>query len=224
MRTLEEVLSYFESNKITGYQLAQDLDITQPGADKILNKVSKPRKTTLRMLSEYIDKKEGKSDLNVFREESATYVTGRNIMMIPVVGQRAQAGFLVGYGDSEYLESLPKIPYEVDKEYRGKYVCFEVSGDSMDDNTADAILENDVLVCREIQRHHWSNKLHINKWDFVLVHKEMGIVVKRITKHDTQKGILTLHSLNNMYEDYEVNMNDLITIFNVVDVTRSRRR
>jgi hypothetical protein len=161
---------------------------------------------------------------NMMHEENAAYVTGRNIMMIPVVGQRAQAGFLVGYGDNEYLESLPKIPYEVDKEYRGKYVCFEVSGDSMDDNTADAILENDVLVCREIQRHHWTNKLHINKWDFVLVHKEMGIVVKRITKHDTQKGILTLHSLNDMYEDYDVNMDDLITIFNVVDVTRSRRR
>ena len=55
----------------------------------------------------------------------------------------------------------------------------------MDNNDpAEAILDKDILLCREVQRHHWKIKLHINKWDFVIAHRTLGVVVKRITKHD----------------------------------------
>jgi transcriptional regulator with XRE-family HTH domain len=158
------------------------------------------------------------------KEPDAVWVDFNKFMMVPVVGHRAQAGFLSGWGDPEYLEELPKIPFEVDKEYKGRYVCFEVAGESMDNGTVESILENDVLLCREIQRHHWQNKLHINSWDFVVVHKSEGILVKRIIKHDTDKGELVLHSLNPYYDDQTVYMDDLIAIFNVVDIKRSGRR
>ena len=222
MRALEQIVKEIKERGLTAYEISKAIPVTEGGILKILNGKSKrPQKSTLHALDNYLNELNGS---NKGPEENAVYLTGNNVMMLPVVGQRAQAGFLVGYGDNEYLDSLPHIPYEVDKEYRGKYVCFEVSGDSMDNGTHESILENDVLVCREVQRHHWINKLHINKWDFVLVHKEHGIVVKRITKHDTDRGILTLHSLNEMYEDYTVRIDDLIAIFNVVDVNRSRRR
>lgn len=161
---------------------------------------------------------------NVFKEPDAIWVNYNRFMMVPLVNHRAQAGFLLGYGDEDYYEELPKVPFEVDKEYKGRYLCFEVSGDSMDNNTPESLLEGDILLCREIQQHHWKNKLHINQWDFVLVHKDEGILVKRIIEHDTENGILTLKSLNDYYENYNVKMKDLIAIFNVVDIKRSRRR
>lgn len=160
----------------------------------------------------------------ILRDPNATLLNYNGFMLVPLVGVRAQAGFLSGYGDTEYLEELPKVPFEVDREYKGRYLCFEVAGDSMDNNSPESILEGDILLCREIQQHHWTNQLHINKWDFVIVHRDNGILVKRIKNHNTEKSVLTLHSLNEFYEDFEVDMNDVVAIFNVVDIKRSRKR
>ncbi len=180
------------------------------------------------------DKYENTSDENFhFNESSTEYKNAQAIwveydgfMLVPLITQRAQAGYLNNWDDQEYLAELPKIPWEVDKEYKGKYLTFEVSGDSMesDNESYDSIFEGDILLCREIQRQHWKNKLHINKWDFVIVHRDHGILAKRIIKHDVDKGLLTLHSLNSYYEDINVSMNDLIAIFNIIDVKRKRKR
>lgn len=154
-------------------------------------------------------------------EPSSDYAS---IKLVPLVGHRVQAGFLSGWGDEIYLEELPKIPWEVDREYKGNYLCFEVEGDSMNNLGPEAILDRDILLCREVQQHHWQNKLHIHSWDFVIAHREHGVVVKRIIEHDTEKGELTLHSLNEMYEDYKVSLKDVVALFNVVGVKRSRKR
>lgn len=156
------------------------------------------------------------------KEPDAVWVDFSSFMNIPVVQKRAQAGFLSGWGDDEYLEELPTIPWEVDREYKGKYIAFEVTGDSMDDNSRDSIIEGDTLICREIQRHHWVNKLHLHRWkNFVVVHRTEGILVKRVLEHDTDTGRLILHSLNPLFDDQEVLMDDLIALFNVIDIHRS---
>jgi len=156
----------------------------------------------------------------------AIWVNYERFKLVPLVSHRARAGFLSGWGDDEYIEDLPKIPWEVDREYKGSYLTFEVSGDSMesDENPRESLFEGDLLLCREVQQQHWINKLHIKKWDFVIIHREQGILAKRIKHHDTEKGELTLHSLNDYYEDFTVNLNDLVGIFNIVDIKRSRRR
>ena len=146
-----------------------------------------------------------------------------NYMKVAKVPIHAQAGFLNGYGDEAYMDELPTEYWEVDKEYKGNYVVFEVKGDSMDDNTINSILEGDRILCREILRHHWHNKLHINKWNFVIVHKDEGIIVKRIIDHNVESSIITCHSLNTYYEDFKVNLNDVIALFNVVDMKRTLR-
>lgn len=157
------------------------------------------------------------SDKNEAEPISIMY---KKVHRVPI---HAQAGFLNGYGDEAYMTELPTELWEVDKEYKGEYLCFEVRGDSMDDNSANSILEGDRVLCREIQRHHWVNKLHINKWNFVIVHKEEGIIVKRISDHNVEKGIITCHSLNPYYDDFQVNLNDVIALFNVVDMKRNLR-
>lgn len=227
---LEEILEIIDKENITAYKIAQETDLTEVGINKIINGDSKnPRKNTLQRLSDYLlsyVNKSNKADNYITKvsEEEAKYITFDNTMMVPLVLNKARAGFLSGWGDTEYIEHLPKVPFEVDQEYKGKYICFEVSGDSMDDGSYESLLEKDILLCREVQRIHWKNKLHINKWNFVIVHKTEGILVKRITEHNTDNGKLRLHSLNEYYEDQEVFMDDLIAIFNVVDVKRSLRR
>lgn len=146
------------------------------------------------------------------------------ILRVPLVSQYAQAGYLCGYADAAYMATLPTIPYIVDHEAQGHYVAFEVKGDSMNDGTEDAILEGDRLLCREIMPHLWADsKLHIRKWDFVIVHTE-GILVKRIINHDVESHTITIHSLNSMYPDKVINLSDVKQIFNVIELQRPRRR
>jgi hypothetical protein len=72
-------------------------------------------------------------------------------------------------------------------------------------------------LARELQRHHWKNKLHIhstNHW--IIVHREYGILIKNIIKHDVDNGIITIHSINPDYPDKELCLDDVDQLFNVV--------
>lgn len=122
------------------------------------------------------------------------------------------------------MATLPTIPFIVDHEAQGNYVAFEVKGDSMNDGTEDSYLEGDRLLCREIQSHLWvTSKLHIRKWDFVIVHQE-GILVKRIIDHNVDSHTITIHSLNDMYPDRVIDLAEVKQIFNVIELQRPRRR
>lgn len=146
------------------------------------------------------------------------------VINVPLVNQYAQAGYLYGYQDTAYMDTLPTIPLIVDHEARGNYVAFEVRGDSMNDGTEDSFLEGDRLLCREIATHLWADsKLHIRKWDFVIVHEE-GILVKRIIEHDVENHTITIHSLNDMYPDRVISLAEVKQIFNVIELQRARRR
>lgn len=154
----------------------------------------------------------------------AVVIDDSSILMVPLVSQYAYAGYLGGYADPEYIESLPKVPVIVDKEGKGTYVMFEVRGDSMEENSRDGIYEGDKLYCREIKRDLWQYKLHLKQWDFVIVHKTDGILVKRIIDHNTTTGNITIHSLNPFYEDRVLNLEDVGQLFNVIEIIRGRRR
>lgn len=147
-----------------------------------------------------------------------------NVMMVPLVNKFAYAGYLNGFGDHEYIDELPKIPFADDVEHKGEYLCFEVKGDSMDNDTSESYLEGDIILCRNVRQDFWRSKLHINKWDFVIVHKTDGILLKRIANHNVETGELVLHSLNEFYEDRIINLRDVVQILNVVDVKRKIKR
>ncbi|BES63037.1 S24 family peptidase [Dysgonomonas capnocytophagoides] len=154
----------------------------------------------------------------------AIITTNLQTNQIPLVSQYAYAGYLCGFADEEYMETLPTIPWDVDNETKGTYIGFEVRGDSMDDRSYESILEGDVLYCRRLKEDLWQYKLHFNDWDFVLVHRTDGILVKRIIDHNIKTGDITIHSLNPLYEDRVINIQEIAQIFNVVEVKRKRRR
>jgi DNA-binding transcriptional regulator YiaG len=147
-----------------------------------------------------------------------------SVMHVPLVNQYAYAGYLSGFADNEYVDNLPKIPFILDKEYRGEYLCFEVKGDSMECDSEESIPEGSILLCRNVRKEYWRNKLHIHKWDFVIVHNTDGILVKRIIKHDVENGIITIHSLNEFYQDRELHLKDIQQIFNIVEIQTKRKR
>lgn len=147
------------------------------------------------------------------------------IMVVPLVEEYAYAGFLSGFADKEYIKELPKHTIVVSQLHKGKYFSFKVVGDSMNDNTGDAIAHGDIVTGREIQKSLWTSKFHIHKFmDYIIVHKE-GILIKRIISHDVDNGIIKCRSLNpdkEKYPDFEISLAEVSKIMNIVNVTKAR--
>lgn len=146
-------------------------------------------------------------------------------MRIPVIPYKAfAAGYLIGHSDPEYFEDLEYTTIEVLKKHQGYYLAFEIQGDSMTtlepENFRQSIFDGVKVVGRELPRQQWRSKLHTHKWDFwIIVHKELGIMIKQIINHDVQNGIITIHSLNpdkTRYPDKDLKLDDIEQIFNVV--------
>lgn len=166
----------------------------------------------------------GTGDMLLSNESNGDVASNLLKKQVPLISQYAYAGYLSGFADEEYLDTLPTIEWDVAFENKGDYIVIEVKGDSMDDRSYESILEGDLLYCRKLKQDLWQYKLHFNEWDFVIVHKTDGILVKRIIDHNTDTGDIRLHSLNPLYEDQTINIKDVSQIFNVIEVKRKRKR
>lgn len=143
---------------------------------------------------------------------------------VPLVSQYAYAGYMGGYADPEYVESLPHIDFTPDREMTGNYVAFEVRGDSMDDGSKESYIEGEIVICREVEPEYWrDSRLYFNKRDFVVVHQD-GILIKRVIAHDVENHLITIHSLNPMYQDKVLDLKDVRQIFSIVESRIQRRR
>lgn len=142
-----------------------------------------------------------------------------NYVEVPLVTIKAQAGYLNGFDDVKFIEELPRVQVLADRTFRGKYMCFEVSGDSMNDGTLRSICDGDTILGREIKRDLWCYKIHFNQWFFVINHID-GLLVKQIVEHDVEKGTITCHSLNPVYgPDFELNLSEVRELYNVIKIT-----
>lgn len=131
-------------------------------------------------------------------------------MEVAYLPRYAQAGYL----DSIQDESIPDVETKlVPKEYeKGNYLIVEITGDSMDDGSKRSIMDGDSVLIKELQRIHWSNKLHFKQYLFVIMSRE-GVVCKQITAHNVETGIITCHSWNELYKDYDLDLRDVFKIF-----------
>lgn len=207
--------------KATAYSIGRDTAVSKASVLQYLNG-TQPSIEKVRILAEYLgvstdwllNGDEGNVELTPFLE----------FVDFPLVRQCAYAGYLSGYADDEYVESLPTATFIIDRPVHGKYISFDVKGDSMDDGTTDSYMEGDRVLCREVQMNLWAeSKIHLKKWDFVIVCKE-GVLLKRIINHDVENKMITIHSLNPMYPDRNISLCDVRQILNVVQQMRPRKR
>lgn len=75
-------------------------------------------------------------------KEPGKLISMKNVPVIPI---HARAGYLNGYGDPEYIESMQTMNVEVDQTFHGKYRIFEVDGDSMDDGTSRGYVDGELV-------------------------------------------------------------------------------
>ncbi|KFF17778.1 XRE family transcriptional regulator [Flavobacterium hydatis] len=124
--------------------------------------------------------------------------TGENY--VEVVTQTAKAGYLNGYADPEYIESLQQISLPFLK--HGKHRGFPVEGDSMPPHE-----DGSIIVGRYIDK---LGEVMDGK-TYIIITKSEGMVYKRLNKN--KKNTLVLESDNHFYPAYEVKASDILEIW-----------
>ena len=121
-----------------------------------------------------------------------------------LVPLKAQAGYLSGYGDPEFIQGLNT--YSIPGCEDGTYRIFEVAGDSM----LDTLRPGDLVVARYVE--DWRSLKHEEM--YVIVSSD-GIVVKRVRNMlDKARGIMIL-SDNPVFEPDFVPVTDLLEVWEV---------
>ncbi|WP_116787823.1 XRE family transcriptional regulator [Flavobacterium psychrotrophum] len=119
---------------------------------------------------------------------------GENI--IEIIPQKAQAGYLAGYSDPEFIETLQHISLPFLR--NGKFRAFPIEGNSMP-----PFRDGSFIVGEYVED---SNDIKDGQ-TYVLLTKNDGIVYKRIYRKGRK---FMFHSDNPEFEPYEVKASDIL--------------
>lgn len=133
-------------------------------------------------------------DLEILRNKDirvlAMTVDASGKKNIELVETKAEAGYLAGFSDPEYISELPKIQFPRAPE--GNYRAFEIRGESM------LPLESgSIVICRYLEQ---PNEIKYGRTYIVVTHTE-GVVYKRLEKIETSDTLLAI-SDNRAYPPY----------------------
>ncbi|WP_312394421.1 LexA family transcriptional regulator [Chryseobacterium sp.] len=119
---------------------------------------------------------------------------------IEIVPQKASMGYLSGYSDPEYIESLQRIslPFLTN----GKYRAFPAKGDSMP-----PFKDGSYIIGKYIEN---MEELKPNK-SYVFVTLNYGISYKRFKSRNSKS--VTVISDNSFYEPYEIPLGEIVEIW-----------
>ncbi len=141
----------------------------------------------------------------------ATTVDRENEENIEMVSEKAKAGYRSGFADPEFIRVLPvfQMPF---LSRQKKYRSFQVSGDSML-----PIPDGSWVTCEFLQNWHLIRDRHA----YVIHTLDDGVVFKVVENRLRKDGTLRLHSLNPVYEPYDVHINDVREVWKFVNYISS---
>lgn len=141
----------------------------------------------------------------------ATTVGPDNNENIELVSEKAKAGYRTGFADPEYISILPtfRLPFLSKQK---KYRTFQVSGDSMlpipDGAYVTGVFVQDWTTVRDRDA-------------CIILTMEEGVVFKVVENRMKEEGKLILHSLNTLYDPYEIPVTDIREIWQFVNYISS---
>jgi transcriptional regulator with XRE-family HTH domain len=135
-----------------------------------------------------------------------TLVDRNNKELITLVPVKASAGYLAGYTDPDFIETLPRFSLplpELGKERTTR--AFQINGNSME-----PIPPGSYIICDYLQ--NW-NEIKDGK-AYVIVTRDDGIVYKRLYRHD--KNTYLLKSDNPEYAPYTLPISAVSEVWNAL--------
>src|ERR1035437_9209379 len=135
-----------------------------------------------------------------------TIVDRDNCELITLVPVKAAAGYLNGYADPDYVDTLPRFALplpELSKERT--YRAFQIKGESMEP------IPSGAYVISEYVQDWQSIK---DGKTYILITSDEGVVYKRVFLHSS--GELWLKSDNPQFEAYSVHLSRLLEVWKAV--------
>ena len=135
-----------------------------------------------------------------------TTIGSDNEENIELVSERAKAGYSSGFADPEYISILPtfRLPFLSKQK---KYRTFQISGDSM----------------LPIPHGAYVTGVFVQDWNtirdkdaYIILTVNEGIVFKVVENHIKQEGKLILHSMNPLYDPYDLEVKDIREVWQFV--------
>nr|DAS43997.1 MAG TPA: peptidase [Caudoviricetes sp.] len=125
---------------------------------------------------------------------------GRNI---PLVSVKAQAGYLIGYEDTKYIEKLPM--YSLPGIYGGTFRMFQIEGNSM----YPTLQDGSYVIAEFVHNFHMIRDNRV----YVIVTERDGIIVKRVKNRIAKYHKLYCSSDNRDYGNISIPENEIKEIW-----------
>ncbi|WCO01692.1 XRE family transcriptional regulator [Psychroserpens ponticola] len=227
----EKITTIINRFNLNNYAFSKRIGVTGTTIDSIVNgrpqkngsrKKTKPGYDVLLAIIDTFDINPdylfGKSDIMLTSEINPipTYsgipqvisTTSEGKENVVFVTTRARAGYLNGYGDTAYIESLPsfKMPLLTN----GTFRCFEVQGNSM----VQTFYDGDLVFGKYIEAISDIKNNDV----YIVVSKNDGVVLKRVFNptENAQRLILKSDNKDGNFPDYIINSEDVMEIWKVV--------
>jgi len=167
---------------------------------EVLETVSEIFKVSLdELFLQNLSETTGSSDLAKRRQMKMMTAERNLIHFVPV---KAAAGYLAGYGDSEFIDELNTFTLPMLS--GGSYRAFEIIGDSMMPTPSGSIIVGEKVDDLESVK---------NNSPYIVVSHSEGIVYKRIIKNNKNKNKITLVSDNPAFQPYQVQTADVLEMW-----------
>lgn len=216
MSYLASNLRFLRKQKgITQNDLADQLDVQRTMISAYEDGRSEPKLATLQKICELLEvgmeeliehdiemkgrrvlQKRGLNILTIAAREDDR----ENITLVP---QKASAGYLNGFADPEFMESLPQF-HLPNLSRQATYRAFELAGDSML-----PLVPGTIVIGAYLDQ----LKAIKSGQTYVLVTQTEGVVYKRVFNYLAENGKLFLVSDNDHYKPYEVRGEDVLEIW-----------
>lgn len=204
-----------KQRNITQTDLAEQLDVQRTMISAYEDGRSEPKLTTLMTLCDLLDvgveellshdiETKGRRALQPRKVQVLTIATDDSDREnITLVGQKASAGYLNGFADPEFMDTLPQF-HLPNLSRQATYRAFELAGDSMLP-----------LVSGTIVIGTYVDQLHEIKSGrtYVLVTQTEGVVYKRVFNYLAENGKLFLASDNETYKPYEIRGEEVMEVW-----------
>jgi len=149
-----------------------------------------------------------------------TMKSGKLKIFVRKVPVKAFGSYLTDFQNIEYIDELEEVAFTVDHIGKGKYMCFEVEGDSMNGGGIDDTPDGAELLCRELGRQHWKDGFRDSQYGWVIVHQKT-VLFKDIVSFDVTTGDILCRSRSGLpqHPDFTINLNEVLQIFKVIKRT-----
>ncbi|MEO6819690.1 MAG: LexA family transcriptional regulator [Ginsengibacter sp.] len=167
---------------------------------EVLEIVSEIFKVTLdELLLKDLSETTGSSYLAKRRQMKMMNADRNLIHFVPI---KAAAGYLAGFGDSEFIDELNT--FTLPMLTGGNYRAFEIIGDSMMPTPSGSIIVGEKVEGLDNVK---------NNGAYIVVSNSEGIVYKRVVKSNKNKSKITLVSDNPAFQPYQVHSADVLEMW-----------